>query len=285
MRRILISLMLLSGLVFSQSEILVMPYYMPIQYHDSDYRKGSYLLGIYSSLELDLDNSLEIELDYTKLSFINNVSLKQKDVTIAFNNLSIPDWKFRAGLHYIISDDSFTDKGFTVFGGVGTYRFNSWDAFVSVYYSDYKNYQPGINVFQVSPKFGYTFKLSRNKGIYASVTGHLINLSEELNLGGKKYNSGEINATYFEDMISLNVFFWFGEQVFAAKKDGFLLYNVNEVYKGGYGLSAQYELTSSSFIKLTYEIDNYDEIYDFGGFNIQNSAKSSRAILALGITF
>ena len=245
--------------VSAQSSFTVMSYHMPINYKNSGVRENSSLTGVYSSWQIDLNNSVEFAVDYSDLKYMYGFQLDQYDYTFVYNNESIPEWRFRTGAHYIVSDDGLTDKGFVIFGGIEKYRFRSWDAMINIYYSNYADYTPKLNVIQLSPNFGLTFMVDRTQGLYLNSQVNYIMLSDTVQSDKKNFFSLRETLTYFNSNLSISAYALFGEQKFAVRQDGFLVYNVADLMKSGLGASITYSFTPSFFLKGGVEYDKFEE--------------------------
>lgn len=257
----------------------IMPYHLPIIYKNSGVRENSSLTGVYGAFQSDLNNRFELALDYSDLNYISNFKIKQYDFTFAYTNESIPEWKFRAGGHYIISDDALTDQAYVLFAGVSKYRFQSWDASLDVYYTNYNNYTPLFNAIQLSPGFGLTFPFGRTQGIYLYSSADYIMLNKSIISTKRNYFSLQETLTYYNNKISISAYALLGEQKFAVRQNGFLVYNVADLMKNGYGASITYSFTPNFFLKGGVEYDKFDE-EAYG-----TSASSTKFIILAGFNF
>lgn len=257
-----IFMLLILILEINAQSVTVMPYYLPINYKDSGVRKNSFLTGIYGAFEIDLNSSLEMAFDYSNFDYVFDAfpfKIKQYDLTVAYTNKSIPEWLFRLGGHYIISDDVLTDQAYVLFAGVSKYRFQSWDASLDVYYSNYGDYSSKFNAIQLSPTFGLTFPFDRTQGVYFNTQVYFIRLSEKIILDKKNYFSVKETITYYNNNVSVSAYALFGEQRFAVRQNGFLVYNVADLMKTGFGGSVTYSFTPNFFLKGGVEYDKFDE--------------------------
>lgn len=271
-------MMIFSSVICAQSAT-IMSYHLPINYKNSGVRENSSLTGIYGAFQSDLNNKFELALDYSDLNYIFNFKIKQYNFTFAYTNESIPGWKFRAGGHYIISDDALTDQAYVLFAGVGKYRFQSWDANLDLYYSNYGDYSPSFNAIQLSPSFGLTFPFDRTQGIYINSSANYIILSEEILSDKKNYFSLRETLTYYNNRFSISAYALFGEQKFAVRQNGFLVYNVADLMKNGYGASVTYSFTLNFFLKGGVEYDKFNE----GAYG--TSASSTKFVILAGFNF
>lgn len=255
-------MLLILILEINAQSVTVMPYYLPINYKDSGVRKNSFLTGIYGAFEIDLNSSLEMAFDYSNFDYVFDAfpfKIKQYDLTVAYTNKSIPEWLFRLGGHYIISDDVLTDQAYVLFAGVSKYRFQSWDASLDVYYTNYNNYSPSFNAIQLSPGFGLTLPFSRTQGIYIYSSADYIMLNKSILSNKRNYFSLRETLTYYNNRFSISAYALFGEQKFAVRQNGFLVYNVADLMKTGFGGSVTYSFTPNFFLKGGVEYDKFDE--------------------------
>lgn len=257
-----IFMLLILILEINAQSVTVMPYYLPINYKDSGVRKNSFLTGIYGAFEIDLNSSLEMAFDYSNFDYVFDAfpfKIKQYDLTVAYTNKSIPEWLFRLGGHYIVSDDVLTDQSYVLFGGVGKYKFRKWDAMFNVYFSNYSEYNPSFMAIQLSPNFGLNFSFDRTQGIYFNTQLDYIILSKKNISDKKNYFSVKETITYYNNKISVSAYVLLGEQKFAVRQNGFLVYNSADLMKTGFGGSVTYSFTPNFFLKGGVEYDNFDE--------------------------
>ncbi|KUG25999.1 hypothetical protein ASZ90_004165 [hydrocarbon metagenome] len=274
----IILILIFTSVVGAQS-VTIMPYHLPINYKDSGVRENSSLTGVYGAFQSDLNNKFELAFDYSYFNYISNFKIKQFDFTFAYTNESSPEEKFRLGGHYIVSDDVLTDQSYVLFAGVSKYRFRSWDANLDVYYSNYGDYSSKFNAIQLSPTFGLTFPFDRTQGVYFNTQVYFIRLSEKIILDKKNYFSVKETITYYNNNFSVSAYALFGEQRFAVRQNGFLVYNSADLMKTGFGGSLTYSFTQNIFLKGGVEYDKFDE-EAYG-----TSATSTKFIILAGFNF
>lgn len=273
-----ISILFLTASVYAQS-FTIMPYYMPINYSNSGVRENSSLTGIYTAWQMDLNHTVEFAVDYSNLQYFYDFQIDQYDFTFVYTNESIPEWRFRIGAHHISSDDELTDKSFVVFGGISTYRFRSWDASVNAYYSSYSDYEPSLYTIQLSPSFGLTYSFNRLHGLHLKSEANFILLSDSIQNSKKNFFSVKETLTYYNDRLSISAYALFGKQMFSVRQDGFLVYNVADIMKTGFGASITYSFSPSFFLKAGFEHDSFNE-NAYG-----TSATSNKFLILAGFNF
>ncbi len=255
-------------------------YTVPLNYGNSLIKDDGIVMGAYGFYGYGLNHSFEGGLDYTKINYRSGSDLEQLDFTLLYSNYSIYSYIFRAGSHYIASDDSYSDKAISLFGGVSYYIPKQLDVGLDGYVSIYQNYEPNLSDYQYVPKIGFSFKKSRNFSVYFQTKGHFIHLSEEVGLHDSNFFSIEENVTITFKKWVLGGFVWFGEQVFAVRDNGFSVYNLPEKHTGGYGIYQKYLF----FKKCSATFGFYREYFtDFG--IPENNVEATKFVLSFGYTF
>lgn len=253
-----------------------------VNYKDSIRDKG-YLGGVYNYLGIGLHHSIEGEIDYTKIKYNTLPDLTQYDISLLYTNYSLKNSKIRAGYHYISSDDKYTDGGHIFTLGYEFYKLYRFNAGIDFNYSYYKDYQlpsdKGLSVFQVNPDFGYYFgNYYRYGSFYANLKGYYISLSDDTGYGKDFYSvEGSLNYYYKKFVAVLTA--WGGEQSFAVKNHGFIVYNLAEKYKGGYGFSLKYIINPKISITGKFSENTFRE---------RGTTKDSKAqtfVITLGASF
>ncbi len=254
-----------------------------IDYSSSAVKDDGYIGGIYGYAGIGLEHSIEGEIDYTKINYTGSGSLKQWDFTVLYTNYSVKNTKVRIGGHYISSDDSATDGGIILTGGYEFYTLNSYNYSIDIALSYYDNYNiektyirniyrgmgrgsfsyttntTGLWVYQISPKFGYSFPGTSAGDIYLETRGYYIRLSDDVGFG-KNFFSVEGSLNIDAGMFGFNLYGWIGEQEFAVKKYGFAVYNLSEKYKNGFGASIRYKISENSSITVGLKRETFKEL-------------------------
>jgi len=252
-------------------------------YSSSVVKDDGYTGGIYGYLGMGLEHSLEGEIDYTKINYIGSGSLSQWDFTLLYTYYGLTGSKVRMGGHYISSDDKATDKGIIIYGGYEETVDKRYDWGIDGAYSFYDNYNiektyvrtitrgirswryytnvsvNGLHVFQLSPKLGISIPSTSIGDIYLETRGYYIRLSDNVGYG-KNFFSIEENITIKYSEFQFDLYGWVGEQEFAVKKYGFVVYNLSEKYRYGLGGSIRYNTSENSFITAGIKKESFKEI-------------------------
>jgi len=260
-----------------------------INYSGSKYKDNGYSETGYLSIGDGRENALQFGAEYTHINYKNGYSdLNQRDFTLVYSNTNgiLKNHTFTFGGHYISTDDELTDGGYTLFFD-GTYSsysskypyYFNWSAGVGVYYSHYDN-TVNFHVIQITPHGTYKlFSDYRRGALYADLTGYYIHVSDsdELGLGIDNLYSVEGALRYYYGGYDLKVGAWSGQQVFAVKNGGFVVYNLLEKYKRGIFGEVGYTFKNGLRVSLNLSVNKYKEGDD--------SVTQSVATLSLGYRF
>ncbi|TCK06324.1 hypothetical protein [Phorcysia thermohydrogeniphila] len=242
-----------------------------INYSGSDVKdKGESATG-YLALTMGQD-TLQLGISLTRISYKNDQpDLDQQDFTVAYTNTNgfLRNHTFTFGLHYINSDDDLTDGGFTLFfdGTYSSYQktypylFN-WSGGIGFYYTSYSN-TVDFNVFQVTPHATFRLFSDYKRGaLYTDVTGYGIYVENKskVGLGDSNYYSLDVALRYYYGGLDVKFGGWAGEQVFAVKNSGFVVYNLKEKYKGGVYGELGYTFRNGLRVSLNLSINRYKEV-------------------------
>lgn len=216
-------------------------YYAYLDYHGTLFKDHAHSTGLYAALGYGPEHFLEMEGDFLHKFYRGFASLQQWDAAFAYANYSIPQLKLRAGLHWINSQDPFTDQGLAVFGGAEYYQADRWALGGEVYYSDYPKFQNHLNVFQLTPHAGLTLWRGATFTLRNDVRGYWIHLNQDT-FGPRDHFSIEDRLTLDWRRWTFTGFGWGGEQLFAVRNDGFAMFNLGELHRAGYGAQVRYAL-------------------------------------------
>jgi len=274
-------LILSQTLLTAQSETRFdgLAYYAPLYYRHSNAREGGYVTGVYTYLGHGVNHSLESVLDFTRMRYKGGLDIDQWDLTAVYTHYSPTSTNYRLGVHYLKSDDPFSNHAITLFTGVNQHVPYQRNLGVDGYVTLYHNYLPGLTVFQVTPKIGFHIGNQVQSGFYVESKGYYIGLSDELGTDGHHFYSLEESVRYYRGNLSVTVLGWAGEQVFAVRNDGMVLYNLAELHRGGYGGSIRYVLGPST----SFGFGAFAEV--FSDIGETNEATSTRLVFSLGHTF
>ncbi len=232
-----------------------------IQYENS-IRDSGIMTGIYFYIGAGLEHSLEGELDYTYIKYLNQPDLNQYDISFLYTNYSLINRKFRLGYHRIFTDDKNTDMGSIFTFGYEyyvPYRYAYGFDLNYSFYPEYTTDKKGLSVFQITPNLSYSFGDYYSYGSFTTgIKGYIIKLSNNTGFG-KDFYSIEGDLKYFYRNVVLGFSIWDGEQSFAVKKHGFIVYNLSEKYIGGYSLFFRYLLNNRTSFTGRYGETDFKE--------------------------
>ncbi|ACO04743.1 MAG TPA: hypothetical protein DEP48_05080 [Persephonella sp.] len=252
-----------------------------IQY-DSSIRDSGMTAGVYWYLGVGLEHSLEGEIDYTYIKYLTQPDLNQFDLTLLYTNYSFMNRKIRFGYHRIFSDDKNTDMGsiFTLgYEYYIPYRYSAGFDINYSFYPDYSTGKKGLSVFQITPGISYSFGDYYSYGSFtAGLKAYLIQLSDNTGFG-KSFYSTEGSLDYYYGSLTAGFSLWAGEQSFAVKNHGFIVYNLSEKYTGGYSLYLRYILSKNMSFTGKYSRTEFKE----AGSPLKS--KASIFVITVGTTF
>ena len=232
-----------------------------LNYGNSKIKEDGYALTAYGSFGDGWHHGLEAAISQLHLNYESGYSdLDQTDYTLAYTNTGSlhPNLSLRLGGHYISTDDDLTDEGWILFGDLTYFVPYRWNMGLETAYSSYDEVMD-LDVFQVSPHAGYFLKL-KDRSLYLEARGYYIHIDEKpLGVSLKNYYSLELSATCTRGPLSVKLSGWLGQQIFAVRNAGFVVYNLTEKYRGGVSGEITYRL-KKYILGVTANWNTYKEI-------------------------
>ncbi len=219
----------------TQSQGTVLLSAATLSYGESQVKEDGSALGFYGTYGQGWKHLIELGATSTRINFRGGVQLQQSEIATAYNFFGARG-SGRIGGHLLFTTDTLTDRGFVLFGGANAYKVGVWSAGADAAWSSYADHGDGLSVAQISPRMGFTFSdAAKSRFVGLSLRGYVIHLSTETGLGGQDFLSAEAAASFTTGPLTMSAYAWGGEQAFAVKSGGFLVYNVSELHTGGYG--------------------------------------------------
>ncbi|RTZ60637.1 MAG: hypothetical protein DSZ31_01675 [Gammaproteobacteria bacterium] len=250
------------GIGYAQTwNLSLQPYFTYINYSNSGVKKNGYSSTIYGVLSIDRGTHVvEGAIGYTHLRYKGNASWNQSDYTLAYTNYMFYPWYAKLGFHYIATPNNhFSEKSKIYFGDVGYISKYKWDAGVFVSYSDYKR---SVSTFESRLHSGFYRWKDYYSGFYFSCDLTWINLDDSkkvLTISKNNYYSAGIGVTYFTPQYKVGAYGWLGERTLMVDNGGFVVYNLEEKYKGGLNLSGVYYITKKLWVEAQAGYSQYKE--------------------------
>jgi hypothetical protein len=249
-----------------------MPYYSNLQYGEGSVKDSGHVAGFYGYASTTFD-MVEVGVESTTIDFRSGFRYQQEDYTFVWNNYSLKNFRWRAGVHYINSNSAPIDGG--VIGILGAHFFQDrWEGGADFYLSNYENFAPGLTVTEVSPHIVFPYGPAKGE-----LRGYYIHVDQDLGLGKRDFLSIEARMSQDFGKFNVGAYGWGGEQTFAVRNDGFLVYNLTEEHRAGYGVEVGYKF--SDHTKLTGR--GAQEL--FSDFNTQSKTRQTVLSLLLLHTF
>ncbi|NBR86268.1 MAG: hypothetical protein EB141_00170 [Verrucomicrobia bacterium] len=250
-----------------------------IEYQRTQVKDNAKLAGVALWLGLGKAHAVELSLDSIELDRVGLRRLKQLDVTTAYDNFSLGDWRLRVGGHLLANGDPATDGALGALAGVEWLGSARWSAGADGFYTRYEDFRTGLEVTQLAPKFGITLARGVDWTLRADTRGYWVNLSEDAGFARKNFFSAEERLTLGWQRWTFTAFGWSGRQVFAARGDGATLFNLPEKHTAGYGAEVKHALSDRAAVSLRF---NREEFRELGG---TTTAAAHTFITSLGTTF
>lgn len=274
----LVVLLAVPVMATTNTRLDIIPYVGGIKYTDTVSKDSSTIAGLYGYYGIGAEHSIEGDASWMRIDYDSATlsKINQYDTTLIYTNYGILDWKWRAGAHLIISDDK-SSEGTVLVGGLHNYEPSRYSRGVDVYFSRYDDYDPGLDIQQVTGTWG--FYLRQFPTTYIKAQGHYIHLSDEIGFNKQHFSSGELSLVHPIQDWTITVFGWAGQQVFGIQKDGFVAYNLPEKHQGAYGGSLQYTVSPASSIRLEFIQKHFKEL------GSSEDARASQLLLIWQKTF
>lgn len=218
-----------------------MPYYSHLDYGQGSVKNQGQIIGFYGYASTTFD-MVEVGIDSTEIDFRSGFQFHQEDYTVVWNNYSIKNFRWRAGTHYMSSNDDRTSEG--VVGILGAhYSQDRWELGTDFYTTYYRNFGPALTMLQVSPHIVFPYGPCKGE-----LRGHYIHSDRDLGLGKRDFLSIEARMSQDIGKINYGAYGWGGEQTFAVRNDGFVVFNLTEKHRAGFGGEVSYKFTDHTKI-------------------------------------
>ena len=237
------------------------------------------LWGLSTWLSLGKAHALETAFDYIEVDRVGLPCLKQFDVTAAYNNFSLTGWRLRAGAHTLANGDPASDGAWGAFAGAEWLGSPNWSAGADAFFTSYEDFGTGLEVMQLSPKFGRVLATGSDWTLRADTRGYWVNVSEDVGFARRNFFSAEERLTLYWDRWTFAAFGWTGRQAFAARGNGATLFNLPEKHTSGYGAEVKRSLSDRAAVTFRF---NREEFRELGG---TTTAAAHTFIAILGVTF
>ncbi len=265
----------------AESGTTVIPFAGYLGYGTQSAKESGYFAGAYVSTRLG-EGDLAFQYAYTDISYRDGSDdLVQNDVTVAYGGNYSENLYLKGGIHYIDTDDLYTDGGVTLFGGAEYFGYKPYTFGADLYYTNYSSFDPSLDVWQISPYAGgrllespygsfylnalynfITFKSSKIEETVVGMSSKMGGMSRHTPFVITRYS--EYTDTYHSVEIKLTNYYkafktvaaaWVGKQAFAVRDGGFTVFNLAEIHKGGLSLRTSYSYSKSVTIDagLSYE--------------------------------
>jgi hypothetical protein len=244
----------------AQSQVDLLFHGSALSYTGTLLKEGGHTAGAYGAYGTGWKHLAELGGTLTRIRYTDGTRLEQTDLTAAYSRF----WargSARLGAHLVDTTDPATDGGIVGFGGLGTYRPGVWSAGAEAALSRYGSYGDGLTVLQLAPAAGIGAGDARRGGrIDVAGRGYFIRLSGDAGLDAREFLSAEAAVYLTLRTLTLSGTAWAGEQAFAVRTGGFLVFNIAELHTGGYGGGARWVMTPRSALSAGLYVERFTDL-------------------------
>ncbi|RUM56368.1 MAG: hypothetical protein DSY40_02410 [Nautilia sp.] len=256
MKKLLFSALVVAS-SFAYETVSVMPYASIIDYSGGTDKKVGKLAGVYIS---DYKNNKKVEIDVEHSLFQYPDSARkynQTDATLIFNNYQYGQNE-KIGIHNIWTysktknyyGEYVKDRGYsyTLIAGYNYYKVPKVNYGANIYFSKYEN----GNVYQVTPKAGYTIYKPNIGTVYLESSVDYIRITKGLNTRKNNFTDLNIKIQNFNKYATISLEDSFGRRMYKVANDGFVVYNLADEYKNRVSLSVSRKIVNNTIVKLEF---------------------------------
>ncbi len=270
------------------SQLSLLGYATPLLYENSVAKEQGVFAGAYLAYGYGWSHLWEAALDYTVIRLVDGFAYRQVDLTVAYTNFSVPNFKWRIGAHILgnneerLVPDENTNSGIIALLGASVYQLYHWEIGFEGAVSYYPRYRQGRRPLLVyQGKATVVYQLSRPgsvSGLVLTLTPSVVKLSRPQG-GNDLYFSVDASIAAWIPGWSFTILGYGGETMFSVKNGGFLVYNVAEKRRYGYGATIRKILSPRLAIAVTAFREN------FADKNFTNDAFLTTIMVSVGVTW
>ncbi len=250
-----------------------------IDYQGTQVKDSAKLWGLATWLGVGKSHAFETAFDFIEVSRVGLPKLKQLDVTAAYDNFSIANWRLRGGGHLLANGDATTDGGWGAFAGAEWLGSAKWGAGLDGFFTRYEDFGTGLDVVQLAPKFGCVLATGSDWTLRADTRGYWIHLGEDVGFALRNFFSVEERVSLYWQPWTFAAFGWTGRQVFAARGDGATIFNLPEKHTAGCGAEVKLTLSDRANVGFRFNREEFRELAS------TTTAAAHTFIALLGVTF
>jgi hypothetical protein len=156
------------------------------------------------------------------------------------------------------------------------YQYLKYNVAADVYFSDYDS----LNVYQVSPKAGYSFGdyNSAAGSFYAEIKLNYIKLSNSEAAPKDSYVNTDFVLKNFNGSWTNTLKASVGKTSYKVDNDGFVVYNLGEEYKNMYSFSVGKKLHNNDYVEVKFGYADFEETEGY-------EASSASVLISYSHTF
>ena len=250
-----------------------------LAYQRTVLKRHATLFGASGFLSHDPAHVFEGGFDHIDIARRFLPRLRQTDATFAYANYFIPGLKLRLGGHYVATEDAPTDGGWSLFGSADYFFSQRILAGAQVAYTRFSDFSPRLEIVQFTPRISATLWRDLDRSLSADLRAHWIHLGEKVPAGRTDFFSLEPRLTLTWERCTLGLFGWAGNQAFALRNDGYMLFNLAERHLAGFGGDLRYAFTPRAALALRYAREEFREL------GASNTAAANSFLGTLAVSF
>ena len=251
-KNIIIALFLLVSVNLFAKQTLLVPVIGFSTYSNSS-KKSELQIGIYTNI-IKEDSIYEIAYEHKNTTYSTTQSdTNQNDFTFLYTYKKSSSLKYRGAIHYIFSSIKKDNNSFITLLGIE--KANKKIVYgINASLSQYTNDSLTNYAYQLNPYFGiYYGEVNSFMGnFFTKISYDSIYLDGSNQNLDEVYKSFTINITQNKGKFINTLRYWTGEQLYAVKDNALTVYNLSDVYSGGFLLSTKYKFSKKYIVQLSY---------------------------------
>ena len=236
------------------------PYYGYINYGSNSIKRDGHVSGLY--MNRTKINSLEFAVEHINIEYRDDVDLQEVDFITNFNYNEINNLRLRIGGRGTSANSRFINGAWAAFLGAHLNKPKVWELGVDTYFSQYDRLSPNKTIFQMSPRIALENQPTTDTRVLLEFKTHYINTEKDIvGTAQEDFYSSEVRLQIDVDRWTWSVFGWTGEQTFAVRQDGFLIFNLAELHTGGYGTDLTRTFKNDSYATLRFNGEQFSDFF------------------------
>lgn len=252
--------------LFAQSKIMLVPYqsYATYNSQSSDtnvsdpLNNGDLTSGLYF-IAYDSTYSFELALEDKSIDYANT-KINQINLVSSYKTYISDNVKVNTLIHYASNSRSQSNTIYVPLVALTYISHSNLNVGLETAYSMYDSQALSSKVLQLKPSisFAYGRKDSAWGMLFPKISMyHIIPISPNSSLKSN-YVSTEFELVHKNGLFTSKVSYWAGEQLYAVRDNGFIIYDINEIHTSGASISSRYKFNKMLGLKASYNTEYYN---------------------------